>query len=118
MPPNLAIKLLVSPTQLSMAERAQLTIGLEVENRGPDAVDPQIAQTCELFINGAASVVWNLALGGGSGAREPRWHLLPPQQTVSVVWPLGVELFPRPGSYHLVMKLAGQESRADVRVTP
>src|SRR3954471_1817080 len=47
MQPALAIKLLAAPTQLAMAARDRFMIGVEVTNRGPVTVDPQLSD-CEL----------------------------------------------------------------------
>src|SRR5262245_10948273 len=52
----LAIKLLASHTQLTMAERSTFVVGVEVSNRGTLAVDPQLASSCELAVNGNTSV--------------------------------------------------------------
>lgn len=107
------MKLLASPTQLTLAERDKFMVGLEITNRGKVAVDPQAA-TGELTVNGERSMAWSLAIG--NGAREPSWNSLPPGQTISMSWPLGDALFDKPGSYHLVLSLGGQQATADVRV--
>jgi hypothetical protein len=112
---TLAVKLLASPTQLTMADRPKFMIGVEVVNNGATAVDPNLSTGCELTVNGAPSMAWNLAIG--NGAREPSWYSLPPGQTATMSWPLGEELFPKPGNYHLVMTLDGRQSTADVHVT-
>lgn len=114
MQPTLAVKLLASPTQLTMAERDKFMVGVEVTNRGKVAVDPQLS-TGELTVNGERSMAWSLAIG--NGAREPSWTSLPPGQTVGMSWPLGDALFDQPGSYHLVLTLGGQQSTADIHVT-
>jgi hypothetical protein len=111
---TLAVKLLASPTQLTMADRKKFMIGVEVVNHGATAVDPHLSTGCELTVNGDPSMVWNLAIGNGT--REPSWYSLPPGQTATMSWPLGEDLFPRPGDYHLVMTLDGQQSTADVHV--
>ena len=103
MQPTLAVKLLAVPTQLTMAERDKFKVGVEVTNRGKIAVDPHLSTGCELTVNGDPSMVWNLAIGNGT--REPSWYSLPPGQTATMSWPLGEDLFPKPGDYHLVMTL-------------
>jgi hypothetical protein len=114
MQPTLAVKLLASPTQLTMAERSKFLVGVEVKNHGQAAVDPQLSTGCELTVNGEPSMAWNLAIG--NGARDATWYKLPPGQTATMSWPLGTDLFDKPGDYHLVMTLAGQQSTADVHV--
>lgn len=114
MQPTLAVKLLASPTQLTLAERDKFMVGVEVTNRGKIAVDPQLS-TGELTVNGERSMAWSLAIGNGT--REPNWTSLPPGQTVGMSWPLGDALFDKPGAYHLVLSLGGQQATADVRVT-
>jgi hypothetical protein len=112
---RLAVKLLASPTRLSMAERSKFLVGVEVVNHGSTAVDPQLSTGCRLTVNGEPSMAWNLAIG--NGAREATWYRLPPGETATMSWPLGDELFDEPGDYRLVMTLAGQQSTADVHVT-
>lgn len=114
MQPTLAVKLLASPTQITMAGRDKFMVGIEVTNRGKVAVDPQMA-TGELTVNGERSMAWSLAIGNGT--REPKWSSLPPGETVGMSWPLGDALFEKPGSYHLVLSFGGQQATADVRVT-
>lgn len=111
---RLAVKLLASPTQLRMAERSKFMIGVEVVNRGTTVVDPELSR-CRLTVNGEPSMSWNLAIG--NGAREPTWTQLPPGETATMSWPLGLDLFDEPGDYHLVMTLGDQRSTADVHVT-
>jgi len=111
---NLAIKLLASPTTLTMAERKKFMVGLEVVNRGDAAVDPGL-YNCTLTVNGQPGYAWDLAIQ--NGPREAAWSMLPPGKTVTMSWPLGEALFEHPGTYHLVMKLGKQESTADVHVT-
>lgn len=112
---TLAIKLLSSPTQLTMAERSKFMVGLEVENRGTEVVEPQLSR-CRLLVNGKPSISWGLAIGNGT--REPEWYKLPPGKHVTMSWPLGEALFETPGDYHLVMQLGDQESTAEIHVHP
>lgn len=114
MHPTLAIKLLSSPTRLTMAERSTFMVGLEVENRGAEVVEPELSQ-CSLLVNGEPSMSWGFAIGNGT--REPAWYKLPPGKSVTMSWPLGEALFEHPGDYRLVMKLGHQESTADIHVT-
>ena len=115
MPSPLAVKLLASPTQLTMAQRPKFMVGVEVTNRGPTPVDPQLSTGCRLTVNGQPSMAWNLAIG--NGAREASWYAVPPGQTATMSWPLGAELFDQPGDYHLVLTLGGQQATADIHVT-
>ena len=112
---TLAVKLLASPTQLTMADRPKFMIGVEVVNNGTTTVDPQLSTGCELTVNGEPSMVWNLAIG--NGARDASWYALPPGKTATISWPLGEDLFPKPGDYQLVLTLDGQRATADVHVT-
>ena len=116
MQPALGIKLLAAPLRLTMAERSSFVVGVEVVNQGSRAIDPQLSTTCELAVNGVASIAWNLAIG--NGARDETWYMLPPGKTATMSWPLGASLFPKPGTYQLVLTLAGQQSTAHVQVTP
>lgn len=112
---TLAVKLLASPLQLTMADRSKFMIGIEVVNHGSTPVDPQLSTGSELTVNGTPSMSWNLAIG--NGARDASWYKLPPGKTATMSWPLGVDLFDEPGDYHLVLTLAGQQSTADVHVS-
>lgn len=112
----LAIKLLAAPTRFTMAQRGAFSVGVEVTNRGSATIDPKLSTECQLAVNGTESMAWNLAIG--NGAREATWYALPPGKTVAMAWPLGDDLFDAPGTYHLVMTLAGQETSADIEVTP
>lgn len=112
---TLAVKLLASPTQLTMADRPKFMIGVEVVNNGTTTVDPHLSTGCELTVNGEPSMVWNLAIG--NGAHDETWYALPPGKTATISWPLGEDLFPKPGDYHLVLTLEGQRATADVHVT-
>ena len=113
---TLAIRLLAAPTRLAMAERAAFSVGIEVTNRGVATIDPKLSTECQLAVNGAESMAWNLAIG--NGAREKTWYALPPGATIAMSWPLGNDLFTAPGRYHLVITLAGQQATGDVEVTP
>jgi hypothetical protein len=110
----LSIKLLASPTRLTMADRAKFSVGVEVTNRGSANVDPNLV-SCTLMVNGERSMSWSMAIGNGT--RESSWYDLPPGNTATMSWPLGDELFDKPGDYHLVMALGGQQSTADITVT-
>jgi hypothetical protein len=114
MQPTLAVKLLASPTQLTLAERDKFMVGIEVTNRGKVTVDPQMS-TGELTANGERSMAWSLAIN--NGLREPKWSALPPGETIKMSWPLGDALFDKPGAYHLVLSLGDQQATADIRVT-
>lgn len=111
---TLAVKLLAAPTRLTMAERAKFLVGVEVVNHGSTAVDPQLSTGCQLTVNGKESMVWNLAIG--NGVREPSWTSLPPGATATMSWPLGADLFDKPGDYQLVLTLGGQRATADIHV--
>lgn len=112
----LAIKLLASHSQLTMAERSAFVVGVEISNRGTAPADPQLATTCELAVNGNTSVAWNFAVNDNR-SRDQTWYSLPPGQTVSLARQIGLWLFPRPGIYRLVLSVAGQEAIADIQVS-
>lgn len=115
MQPRLALTLLASPRQLTMARRSTFMIGVEVVNHGTAAVDPQLSTGTELTVNGEVSMAWSMAIG--NGAHDETWYRLPPGKAATISWPLGEDLFDRPGDYHLVLTLGGQTSTADVHVT-
>jgi hypothetical protein len=111
----LAIKLLASPTALTMKQRATFKAGVEVTNTSGTTIETHLSTGCALTVNGQPSMSWNLAIGNGT--REPSWDNLPPGKTVSMSWPLGESLFPKPGDYHLVMTLGDQQATADIKVS-
>ena len=112
---SLAVKLLASPTQLTMAERSKFMIGVEVVNRGAVDVDPRLSTDCVLTVNGERSMSWSMAIG--NAAHDETWDKLPPGKATSISWPLGDELFEQPGDYRLVMTLGGEQATADIHVT-
>jgi hypothetical protein len=115
--PALTCKLLVSTTTVAMKQRGAFTVGVEATNTSGATVETRLSSGgCKLTVNGAPSMAWNLAIG--NGARDPSWFQLPPGKTVAMSWPLGKELFPKPGSYHLVLSCDGHDVATDVEVTP
>lgn len=115
------IRLLVEPTRLRMAERAQLRVGMTATNRTQEAVDPQLYAT-RLLVGDEPAPAFDLAIG--NGVMPAGWDLLAAGETTPVVrWPLGEALFPQPGEYRLVLRLeaaggVAAESSATVVVTP
>jgi hypothetical protein len=114
MPATLAVKLLASPTTLSMKERATFKVGIEVENRGTAAVDPELSNAT-LTVNDAPAYAWDLAIQ--NGAHDAKWTSLPPSEKITIEWPLGKALFEKPGTYHLVLALGSESASADVTVS-
>ena len=112
---NLTLKLLASPTQLSMKDRPKFKVGLVVENRGSAAVDPQLSNAT-LTVNKQHAYAWDLAIQ--NGPRDASWRNLAPSKSISIEWPLGEALFEKPGDYQLVLTLGGLQDTAQVKVTP
>ena len=112
---QLDLKLRANPSALAMAERPRFQVGFEITNRSASVIDPK-AWDAVLLVNGQRAPAWDLAVQ--NGAHDDTWTHLPPSQTISMSWPLGEALFEAPGDYHLVLQLAGAESKVDVRVTP
>jgi hypothetical protein len=110
---TLAIKLLASPTNLAMADRAKFTVGLEVTNHGTATIDPQLSTYCELTVNGES--VDGVESRSATRRANRRGSRCP--EAIAMSWPLGKDLFREPGDYHLVMTLGGQQATADVKVT-
>ena len=105
---------LASPTTLSMKERATFKVGIEVENRGTAAVDPELSNAT-LTVNDAPAYAWDLAIQ--NGAHDAKWTSLPPSEKITIEWPLGKALFEKPGTYHLVLALGSESASADVTVS-
>lgn len=112
---QLDLKLVVDPATLAMADRPRFKAGFEITNRSASVIDPK-AWDAVLLVNGQRAPAWDLAVQ--NGAHDDTWTHLPPNQTLAMSWPLGEALFEAPGDYHLVLQLAGAESKVDVRVTP
>jgi len=112
---QLDLKLLVAPVTLAMADRPRVKVGFEITNRSAAVIDPK-AWDAVLLVNGQRAPAWDLTVQ--NGVHDDTWTQLPPNQTLSMSWPLGEALFEAPGDYHLVLQLAGAESKVDVRVTP
>jgi hypothetical protein len=98
-----------------MADRSRVNVGFEIMNRSASVIDPK-AWGAVLLVNGQREVAWDLAVQ--NGARDSTWIHLPPDQTLSMSWPLAEAMFEAPGDYHLVLQLARAQSTLDVRVTP
>ena len=111
----LDLKLLADPATLAMADRPRFQLGFAITNRSASTIDPK-AWDAVLLVNGQRAPAWDLAVQ--NGAHDDTWTHLPSNQTISMSWPLGEALFEAPGDYHLVLQLAGAESKVDVRVTP
>jgi hypothetical protein len=108
--------LIARPTQLTMQTRSSFVVGVELTNRGASVIETQMSTGgCTLTVNGAESMAWNLAIG--NGLRTTDSDRLEPGKTFSMSWPLGEDLFAAPGSYHLVLSVAGHQATADVVVT-
>ena len=114
------IRLLVTPTRLSMSERDRFRIGLTATNTTDTALDPHLFGV-RLLVNGTPSAAFDLAVGNVMPAK---WDVLPAAETTPPIeWPLGTALFTEPGEYVLVLRLEWEgwtpvESAATVTVTP
>jgi hypothetical protein len=95
------------PATIATAKLGELMIAFTVKNLGTQTIDPQL-NASELRVNGVVSQDWNMALG--NSGHEKRWRALPPGETVSGRWPLGNELFPKPGDYTVTLTVMGVTS--------
>jgi hypothetical protein len=109
------VKLIVEPATFAMADRRGVKVGFEVTNRSASVIDPK-AWDAVLLVDGQRALAWDLAVQ--NGAYDSRWTHLPPNETLSRLWPLAEKLFWSPGDYHLVLQHAYGQSTVDVRVTP
>ena len=109
------LKLLVTPSRLSMSDRAMFQAGVEAVNLGETTIDPQLSEAT-LMIDGRRSPAWDNIVQ--SAPPNSPWRYLSPAQRLSIWWPLGGSLFDGPGRYQLVLKLGEFESVAEVEVTP
>jgi hypothetical protein len=97
------VKLIAEPLQFNIKDLASFIIGVEAYNETPGIITPGLDRS-SLFINGALSHSWELAVG--NGRREPKWFNLPPGEKIAMTWPtLGQSLFKNPGSFQLQLKL-------------
>ena len=103
---SLTLRLNLSSTSISFADRAAFQVGFIVENHTGRAVDPGL-DGLRLAVNGEDSMSWNLALL--NGARGPTWTMLPSGESIEMSWPLGEALFPAPGEYILSLKAVDRE---------
>jgi hypothetical protein len=90
------------PSELPMRDRGTFLLDIVVSNPGPTAIDPSL-KAARLSINGEDSVYFALTMGN-------RVHYpskpLAPSHSETTSWPgMGPTLFPRPGSYTLVLSL-------------
>jgi hypothetical protein len=114
---QITLALSAEPRLLTLSTRDGLRLSIKATNDGPEVVDPQLRRA-ELLVNGESSLAWRLAIG--NGRREPRWHALPPGESVAMTWSgLGEAVLPAPGDFTLELVL--DDSRAtpiDVVVLP
>ena len=103
----LAVELVVTPGQLTAANRDSLMITATVKNLGATLIDPQL-NLSELKVNRTVSKDWNLALG--NSGHPKKWRALPPGESVSGSYAKMFELFPKPGDYTLVLVVSGVAS--------
>lgn len=107
---SVTVSLRAEPTALTMAERHTFRLTLDAVNTGETTIDPEL-HLARLLVNGEESTAWGLAVG--NGRRPATWTALPPGEAVSMTWgALAESLFPRPGTYSLVLTLG--ERRAPV----
>lgn len=112
--PPIAWRLLVLPSTFPMSRRGAVRIRIVATNTGHTTVDPE-RDPLEIHVNGQSSMEANMAFG--NGGREARWSALPAGETVEEDR-VGLELFPRPGNYDLVLHVpAGDVARTRVHVT-
>jgi hypothetical protein len=117
--PDLDLKLLVSPRQLSMREVATFQAGVEATNRSAAPIQAPIAETI-LEVDGHRCSGWERAML--SAEPRPDWLRVSPAHRLSIWWPLGAllgaSLFRRPGRYRLVLRSGDDASEVEVEVTP
>lgn len=112
----LALKLAVSKTTLTLAQRARFQIRFTAVNQGSHTINPRL-YSVRLLVNGRPSVAWMLAIG--NGPRDRRWTALPAGESLQMGWALGKALFPAPGRYQMVLQQGTLRSAAvTVTVTP
>ncbi|GLZ79252.1 hypothetical protein Afil01_40590 [Actinorhabdospora filicis] len=110
---SVSVSLRAEPAELTMPERHTFRLSLDALNPGDRTVDPRLHRA-RLLVNGHESTAWSLAVG--NGRRPPEWTALPPGERVTMTWSaLAAALFPRPGTYDLVLTLDETETPA-VRV--
>lgn len=106
--PSIAWRLTSEPAAatITMAQRRSFRLWMEARNTGSRTVDTGRDQV-EWFLNGQASMTADMAWG--NGVRELTWSALPPGARVREARDMAEHLFPSPGSYELVMRLAGRD---------
>lgn len=114
--PSIAWRLTSEPAvaTITMGQRRTFRVWMEAHNVGPRTVDTQRDQV-EWLLNGERSMTADMAWG--NGVRVPTWYALPSGAHVREARDMAEHLFPSPGSYELVMRLAGRDvARLRVRV--
>jgi hypothetical protein len=114
-PVSLRWNLQVEPTTMTMAQRGQCRVRIEVVNEGTSAVEPQL-HLGKFTLNGEPSMTFSFAFE--NGAMESRWSSLPPGQRASTERALCATLLDKPGMYTLGFQHGESNLTIDVRVTP
>lgn len=111
----LKLELNAEPESLAMADRGEFKVGFTVTNLSDKTVDPKIWESV-LTVSGERCYAWDLA--AQNGPRDDSWSAVAPGATVSGGWPLGEAMFPKPGTYDVMLVLGSQQASAKIRVTP
>lgn len=103
------------PATVATGKLGDLMVAFTVKNLGTQVIDPQL-NLSELRVNGVVSHDWNMALGNSGHSKK--WSALPAGESLDEGWPLGKELFEKPGDYAVTLTVMGVTSApATVHVT-
>jgi len=112
----LRVELAARPTSFALAERDRFVLAWTVTNTSDAPLDPKL-DFANLRVNGEPSVMFANTIGNAGG--EPEWYALPPGAKVERAWPMGRDLFEKPGDYTLVLEVSGILSApVTIRVSP
>ncbi len=122
-PAGIAWELTADPsTTLPMAKRGEFVLWIVAHNPSSAVADTE-RNALSYEVDGVQSMM--LAMAFGNGGRARTWSALPPGETLREARggrtdpTFGESLFPRPGDYHLAIRLRGRVvATLDVRISP
>ncbi len=114
-PNEITWELAATATTLRMRDRASWRLRVLATNRSNEPVDPSRG-VLSFAVNGSDSQVADMAFN--NGARGHEWMELAPGATATDEREIGTALLPRPGDYHITLRIGGADvSTLIVRVT-
>ena len=109
---NIKIQLVISSNKIIYSDIENFMIGLKITNSNSEAAHFDVTKT-KLFVNDIESIAWNLCTQNGTIINLA----IPPKDSKTIQWPLGLSLFETTGEYQLKLKWDSFVQETKVNVT-